>query len=273
MHWQIILDNSYVEESLKNWFVGTSGFQFEDWIGTVYPEGIKKSEVFEYYCKYYGFNSVELNSTFYAIPGFRSIEKLLSRAPSGFKFAVKIHGSVTHEKRFDELWKFFEVSKLFMEQDKFLCYLAQFPYSFKMNSENVDFLHRLKEHFMNPDLLYIEIRHDSWNSFAQENSDLNFVLVDLPPLPHLPKFSDWVRIVRQKKQNMLYVRFHGRNKNWYEAGEKERYNYLYSKEELSNFAKEIIDLSYRSNSVFFNNCFLGQALKNAFDFRLTLPNL
>jgi len=34
---------------------------------------------------------------------------------------------------------------------------------------------------------------------------------------------------------------HGRNRNWYEAGEKERYNYLYTKEELESSRKEIID--------------------------------
>jgi len=253
---------------LKKWYIGTSGFQFEDWIGDVYPEGIKKSEVFDYYCKNYGFNSVELNSTFYAIPGFRSIASLLKRAPLDFKFAVKVHGSVTHERIFDELWKFLEVSRLFLEEGKLLCFLAQFPYSFKKTEENVDFLYKLNERFLYPELLFLEIRHDSWNAFAYEKTDFNFVLVDLPALPHLPKFSDWINILKTKRQKMLYARFHGRNKNWYEANEKTRYDYLYTKEELGAFAEDIIDISATQNVAFFNNCFLGKALRNAFEFKM-----
>jgi len=259
-------------ESLNEWYIGTSGFQFEDWIGNVYPEGMKKSEVFDYYCKHYGFNSVELNSTFYVIPGFNSMERLLSKAPTDFKFALKVHRSVTHERRFDELGKFFAISRLFLEECKLLCFLAQFPYSFKRNEENIEFLYKLKEKFSNPELLFIEIRHDSWNSFAQDRNDFNFTLVDLPALPHLPQFSDWVKILKTRKQEVLYARFHGRNKNWYGADEKTRYNYLYTKEELVTFAKDILDLSSMHNRLFFNNCYMGNAMRNAIDFRMMFAN-
>lgn len=253
---------------MNNWYIGTSGFQFEDWIGNVYPEGIKKSEVFDYYCKHYGLNSVELNSTFYVIPGFSSMERLLSKAPQDFKFALKIHRSVTYERRFDELGKFLEISRLFSQENKLLCFLAQFPYSFKKNEENIEFLFKLKEKFSNPELLFIEIRHDSWNSFAQDKNDFNFTLVDLPALPHLPQFSDWVKILKARKQEVVYARFHGRNKNWYGANEKTRYNYLYSKEELEAFVKDLLDLSSMNNRLFFNNCYMGNAMRNAIDFQL-----
>jgi uncharacterized protein YecE (DUF72 family) len=95
-------------------------------------------------------------------------------------------------------------------------------------------------------------------------------LVDLPALPHLPKFSDWVNILKTRKQKMQYVRLHGRNKNWYEADEKKRYDYLYTKEELDAFKKDIIDLSSVQNAIFFNNCFSGKALRNAFEFKTTI---
>ncbi|MGB9695215.1 MAG: DUF72 domain-containing protein [Caldisericaceae bacterium] len=255
-------------QNSEEWFIGTSGFQFEDWIGTVYPQTIKKSDVFDFYCNHYHFNSVELNSTFYVIPGFSSMEKLLSKAPEGFKFAVKLHRSVTHERRLDELNKFLAVAGLFSEQNKLLCFLAQFPYSFKKTNENIEFLSKLKERFSNPEILFLEMRHDSWNSFAEQQSDFNFTLVDLPPLPHLPQFADWVQILRARKQKTLYARFHGRNRNWYGADEKTRYNYLYSNEELQGFAIEIKSLKSMHNRLFFNNCYMGNAMRNALDFRL-----
>jgi uncharacterized protein YecE (DUF72 family) len=262
----IFIGGLHLDESVL-WYIGTSGFQFDDWIGTFYPEGIRKSKLFDYYVKNYGFNSVELNSTFYAIPGVKSLQRLSNKAPERFKFAVKVHGSITHEQRLDDLYRFLEVSKVFLEDGKLLAFLAQFPYSFKKTDENISYLYRLKEAFAYSELLYIEIRHDSWNNFARSNYDFNFVLPDLPELPHLPRFSHWVQILKERKQDILYARFHGRNKNWYEADEKTRYDYFYSDEELITFKSAMESIPYKIKAGFFNNCFLGKAGKNAFKFK------
>lgn len=194
----------------------------------------------------------------------------MSKTSSGFKFAVKVHGSITHERRFDELGKFMDILNLFLEEGKLLFYLAQFPYSFKYNQENANFLYKFQERCSHPELLFIEIRHDSWNVFAKEKSDFNFTLVDLPLLTHLPKFSDWVNILKTRKQNYLYFRLHGRNKNWYEADEKTRYDYLYTKEELEIMLRNISDFPTMQNAIFFNNCFLGKALRNALEAKIML---
>jgi len=63
---------------------------------------------------------------------------------------------------------------------------------------------------------------------------------------------------------------HGRNRNWYEAGEKERYNYLYTKEELESSRKEIIDLPSIENTVFFSNCYTGRVIRSAGDIKIIL---
>ncbi|BAL81512.1 DUF72 domain-containing protein [Caldisericum exile] len=249
------------------WYIGTSGFQFDDWIGTFYPPGISKSKLFDYYIKNYGFNTVELNSTFYAIPGIKSVERLVNKAPHYFKFAVKVHASITHEQTLNDLWKFLEVSKVFINEGKLLAFLAQFPYSFKNTEENILYLYKLHDAFTYSNFLFIEVRHDSWNSFARTNNDFNFVVPDLPNLPHLPKFSDWIEILKGRKQEMLYARFHGRNKNWYEADEKTRYDYFYSDEELKAFKDAMESIPYSIKAGFFNNCFLGKAGKNAFRFK------
>ena len=53
--------------------IGTSGFSFDDWVGEVYPENIKKQEVLLYYKNVLGFSTLEENYTYYALqlPLFR----------------------------------------------------------------------------------------------------------------------------------------------------------------------------------------------------------
>ncbi|NLT83863.1 DUF72 domain-containing protein, partial [Coprothermobacter proteolyticus] len=52
--------------------VGTSGFSYQDWVGAVYPETLKKTQWFDYYATV--FNTVEINSSFYAIPSKKTID-------------------------------------------------------------------------------------------------------------------------------------------------------------------------------------------------------
>jgi len=47
--------------------IGTSGFSFPDWIGTIYPANIKKGEMLPYYEQNLGFKITEINSTYYTI--------------------------------------------------------------------------------------------------------------------------------------------------------------------------------------------------------------
>ncbi|MDH4273183.1 MAG: DUF72 domain-containing protein, partial [Candidatus Aminicenantes bacterium] len=65
-----------------------------------------------------------------------------------------------------------------------------------------------------------------------------------------------------------YVRLHGRNyKDWFreEAGRDDRYNYLYSREELDEWVERIRELGRNTDKVFVitNNHYHGQALANA----------
>jgi uncharacterized protein YecE (DUF72 family) len=46
--------------------IGTSGYSFQDWRGTFYPEDIEDGRMLDYYKKF--FNAVEINSTYYRIP-------------------------------------------------------------------------------------------------------------------------------------------------------------------------------------------------------------
>jgi len=59
--------------------IGTSGFSFPDWKGTVYPKKIKQSEMLAYYEQELGFNVCELNYTFYRLPDPYTMERMSRR--------------------------------------------------------------------------------------------------------------------------------------------------------------------------------------------------
>lgn len=236
-------------------YIGTSGFQFDDWIGTVYPKDIKSNEMLKYYIGKYQFNTVELNYTYYKMPGFRSITSLLRKTPRNFHFSIKLYGKITHEKDITYLSKFLEATKIMKEEKRLIGYLAQFPFSFKRTTENEKFLFKLSQKIEN--FLFIEFRHNSWVDF--NTNDFEIVTIDQPKLKHFYPF-----IIKAKEK--LYVRLHGRNSKWFKGDVKTRYNYNYSKDELLEIYNKIKDFK-SEKYIYFNNCFNGNALLNALEFR------
>ena len=94
--------------------------------------------------------------------------------------------------------------------------------------------------------------------FLKEN-DLGYCAVDEPKLPRLMPF------VNEVTTNIGYLRFHGRNTNWFNASTSERYNCLYSDDELKEFIPETDKIGANSEKacLFFNNCHEGKADRNA----------
>ncbi|MDK2839955.1 MAG: hypothetical protein PWQ83_1527 [Thermosipho sp. (in: thermotogales)] len=235
-------------------YVGTSGFQFDDWIGKVYDPNIKKNEMLKYYIGKYKFNTVELNYTYYKMPGFRTIVSLLRNTPRNFYFSIKLYGKITHEHDLSYVDKFLDATKPMVEEKRLIGYLAQFPFSFKRTDENERFLYKISRKFNN---LFVELRHISWIDFNTD--DFEIVTIDQPPL------KDFLPFVVKAKER-LYVRLHGRNKMWFEEDAKKRYNYKYSRQELVKIYKDIKDFKV-PKYVYFNNCYEGKALLDALEFR------
>ena len=74
--------------------IGTSGWSYSDWVGPFYPRGTPPGD----YLASYGqrFSTVEVDSSFYAVPGARMFERWAAHTPQGFRFALKVPGTVTH---------------------------------------------------------------------------------------------------------------------------------------------------------------------------------
>ena len=145
--------------------------------------------------------------------------------------------------------------------------LAQFPPSFKSDAPSLEYLRWLLEAF-NDYSVAVELRHRSWSdAFGQTLSLLNAHGAGLVQIDE-PKFR--LSIAQNQLPNIptfYYMRLHGRNAaQWWKHDKAEdRYNYLYSAEEVGEFvetvaaAREIVKKAY----LYTNNHFSAKSVANA----------
>ncbi|MFN8580964.1 MAG: DUF72 domain-containing protein [Gemmatimonadaceae bacterium] len=90
--------------------LGAQGWNYDAWVGPFYPEGTRPTDYLTVYAR--AFDTVEVDSTFYAIPPAKTIRGWAERVPPGFLFALKLPQEITHENRLrhsdDLLQLFFE---------------------------------------------------------------------------------------------------------------------------------------------------------------------
>jgi uncharacterized protein YecE (DUF72 family) len=77
--------------------LGTSSWTFDAWRGVFYPDTVRKTEWLAYYARQ--FNTVEVNTSFYALPEPATLIKWVESVPQGFTFALKFPKRISHEKR------------------------------------------------------------------------------------------------------------------------------------------------------------------------------
>jgi uncharacterized protein YecE (DUF72 family) len=86
---------------VPQFFVGTSGFSYSGWRGTFYPRRIKSTDMLAYYAQQLG--TVEVNTTFYRTQPSDVIAGWVRSVPPAFRFAVKAHRRITHNRRMPNL--------------------------------------------------------------------------------------------------------------------------------------------------------------------------
>ncbi|MCK4836312.1 MAG: DUF72 domain-containing protein, partial [Candidatus Aminicenantes bacterium] len=241
---------------------GTAGWSYKDWEGTVYP--LQREAFFNPLLFLSNdFDFVEVNTTFYRIPSLKLTSGWVKKTESipGFSFWIKIYQNFTHKRQLtgDELRDFFNSCQPLIRSKKLAGFLAQFPYSFKLNTENMDYLEELQSGF-NGYPFAVEFRHDSWNreeiiDFFKQNR-LIWVNIDQPVISRsLPLTSEFTHPL------VSYFRLHGRNyQSWFSnQGRDARYNYSYSTRELNQIAEKIKKLSNLAKTIFIsgNNHYKG----------------
>jgi uncharacterized protein YecE (DUF72 family) len=78
-------------------YLGAQGWSYDTWVGSFYTPGISRNDWLQAYATH--FNSVELDTTFYAIPRASAVSGWMARTPASFRFAAKFPRVITHDKQ------------------------------------------------------------------------------------------------------------------------------------------------------------------------------
>jgi len=209
--------------------IGTSGYDY------FWNEG--KPTKLQWYLNQ-GFNTVEINSSFYRFP-MKTWAKTWLKSPEDFDFTIKVHRSITHYARLSDrglelLDRFTNTLKDMKHKITF--WLFQMPPTFVYNEKNssklVTFFTKAK---LNATPV-IEFRHKSWWDRKDMLNNLNcvFCSVDAPELPN--------EIVSTNK--IIYIRLHGREA-WYD--------YEYDNNELDDILERARKLKPKKCYIYLNN--------------------
>jgi uncharacterized protein YecE (DUF72 family) len=254
---------------MANILVGTCNWSdFPAW----YPKGVKPAERIRYYAQH--FSLVEIDSTFYHLMPRRNFEGWAAKTPQNFVFDVKAyrtltrHGAAYEEGKVhadadpaydpaeDDFEKFKYQIEPLREAGKLRAVLFQFPPWFKHTPANLEHLEVCRE-YMADYLIAVEFRHGSWLAPAVADETLAFLrdreivytVVDEPQIGS----ASVPPVVAVTNPDLAMVRFHGRNAGtWYMKGaesSRERFNYLYSPEELAEWASNVEEMAERASEV------------------------
>jgi uncharacterized protein YecE (DUF72 family) len=258
---------SPLSETVCDIRIGTSGYDYPEWEGVLYPVGIGRKNYLGTYSETFG--TVELNFSYYGMPKADTIRELMGRTHKPIDFAIKGNQALTHKidpSTWQESVSAFakEITPL-IEAGRLCAVLLEFPYSYHYRDDERRYLDKVLK-ALSAFPVVVEFRNAEWYSArvidGLKERRVGLCSVDVPRLEGLPPISDMVT------SDIAYVRFHGRNEaTWWNGDAGSRYEYLYSKEELNSWIPRLEVLSVQASKlrVFFNNHRHGDAATNAKD--------
>ena len=253
-------------------YLGTSGYDYDEWSGSFYPPKLKKTDRLSYYAQH--FNALELNGSYYRIPTASQLARMAERSDRKLKFTIKAFKGITHDiapaLTETTVAEFKTALEPLQTDNLLLSVLIQFPQSFHYDTAERIYLDKVLK-LMSGIPIILEMRNIQWqndNVYAElKKRQTGWCITDNPDLKDLPKPEPIVT------SNNSYIRFHGRNAAmWYKGDNITRYDYLYSDTELDSFIPLIKELMQKTHIVqlFFNNHAKSYATINARKLKLLL---
>jgi uncharacterized protein YecE (DUF72 family) len=269
--------------------IGTCSWADEALSKHWYPKGVPAGERLAYYAQH--FDTVEVDSTYYRLPAEPMVAKWAERTPDDFVMHVKAFGLMTRHPvklealppdlrddaptddrgRVDRPSRDFrgEVFRRFLEaleplrsSGKLGGILFQFPSYVVYKDASLDYIRWARDQ-IGDDQMLVEFRHVSWFDDEHRAETLAFleeidaanVIVDAP---RIEGGKNLVPTVQALTNEIAYVRLHGRNADtWNKRGGSaaERFDYLYSEDELAEWVGPLRELSEQAEQAyaFFNN--------------------
>src|SRR4051794_22481186 len=255
--------------------VGTSSWSDPGFVERWYPQGMTARERLPWYAAQ--FEAVEVNSTFYAIPGADTVKRWAEVTPEGFTFDVKLHRLLSrHAADLDSLPKdlrdeadvnprgrvvltadleramaerILAALAPLIEAGKLASFLLQLSPAFTPEKHELGELRGLVD-ALAPCPVAVELRHRAWIKGERREETLEaferlgvaWVGVDAPEgdSPTMMPGLDAVT-----RSDLAYIRAHGRNTEGYAHGRSvpERFAYRYTDDELGELAERARDLA------------------------------
>jgi uncharacterized protein YecE (DUF72 family) len=269
--------------------IGTSGWSYPSgkgtWNGIFYPaqpgrrpRGSGTFDELRFYAEH--FDTVEVNSTFYRVPAPATVRGWAERTPPGFEFSLKLYQKFTHPGMFakatgrdpfdlgrKDVDEFRTALEPLASAGKLGALLAQFPASFKNEPDSRGYLEWLLEQFRDYPLA-VELRHRGWSDDPVETLQMLGAFGAAWAQIDEPKFRFSIRQdLLPNVKTFYYLRLHGRNAAqwWKHDASEDRYNYLYTADELAPFAEAAVEASREVKKAYLytNNHFSAKSVANA----------
>ena len=243
-------------------FVGTSGFQYRDWVPIFYPRSLDPSLWLRYYSRHFG--CCEINFTHCQIPEPFTIQQLAEETGGGLQFVFRIPSRLveSHPENPELVRRFAAALWPLKEAGQIAGLLVPFPSEFGFFRDNFQRLCLLRDSLEGMTLI-AEFGCSDWLT-SRAARHLSAEHIALACIDGGTSLQD--RTFFCATAGLAYVRFQGRNRaRWTKKDGSAQHNYLYSRAELSAAVPEIRRLENESERVLvlMNNPWHGQAAVNA----------
>jgi uncharacterized protein YecE (DUF72 family) len=261
-------------------YVGTASWSDPGFVKDWYPKQLPAGERLAWYARHFSY--VEVNSSFYGIPDFRTVERWTEQTPDDFLFDIKLHrllsrhstteahlspelrevaqvknGKVLLDPKLEKtvIRRILQVTHPLEVAGKLGAFLLQLSPSFGPRHEKLEELESLIKQFEGRTLA-VELRNRSWLSEERKEQTFDFfrehkltmVAVDAPESEHfmVMPFTDEVT-----NSQLAYLRLHGRNEEGYIKGRTvaERFNYQYSTTEIRQTVDQVASMAGKAKEV------------------------
>lgn len=245
--------------------IGCQGWNYRDWITKAggetifYPRGTKPDEMLRLYTEI--FETIEVDSTFYAIPPTSVFDNWYKKTPENFTFSLKLPQEITHDLALRK--PSFEIMEEFCERaaelkEKLAVVLIQMPPNFEGNKENAQNLREFLKRLPQKIRFAIEFRQRDWMidwTFQELNKrQVALCLCEGSWIPREMMFE----AIQKLKTNFSYVRFMGER-------DLEKFDRIYRNEDatLQIWAEEIKKIKADEKFIYFSNFYEGHAPASA----------
>ncbi|MDR0454771.1 MAG: DUF72 domain-containing protein [Deferribacteraceae bacterium] len=241
-------------------YIGTSGYNHEDWKGVFAPQDMHNYDLLTYYADQ-GINFLEVAFTFYRIPEADKIQHIINRTGDRVRFSVRMPKALVRNPWDDTAYEeFIKGVAPMLSRGLLECFYADYHPSFSASKKNQEMIAALRNRF--PKIrFFAELSNRTWYkerifSYFREH-DVGMTVIDMPNIkgsaPYYPVSLN----------HALYFKFYGHNPLWITTGEK-FLNYSYSDNEIRRFLRNSVECSVTAQAVYFifANVAAGCAPKN-----------